>query len=94
MIASEFIIYTMSGEEDTRRRSGAEEEPLLGEPGDAAQREEKGIQFNLVIGKRQCLSLDSVAETLIVLLGTAVIAQAGIWIVCTFRPYILISSVR
>ena len=40
----------MSEEEDTRRRSGAEDEPLLGEPGDAAQKEEKGIQFNLVLG--------------------------------------------
>ena len=41
----------MSDEEDTRRRSGAEDEPLLGEPGDAAQTEEKGLQFNLVIGE-------------------------------------------
>ena len=40
----------MAEEEEVRRRSGAEEEPLLGEPGDAAQKEEKGLQFNLVIG--------------------------------------------
>ncbi|KAI9827134.1 MAG: hypothetical protein M1819_007025 [Sarea resinae] len=38
-----------------------EQEPLLGEPGDASQREGKAIPYNLVI-------------------GTAVIAQAGIWI--------------
>lgn len=29
-----------------------EEEPLLGRPGDASQQEGKGLQFNLVIGKR------------------------------------------
>lgn len=27
-----------------------EDEPLLGRPGDAAQPEDKGLQFNLVIG--------------------------------------------
>ncbi|MCJ1417519.1 hypothetical protein MMC32_003863 [Xylographa parallela] len=42
-------------------RGSEENEPLLGEPGDASQKSEKGIQFNFVI-------------------GTAVIAQAGIWI--------------
>ncbi|MCJ1246725.1 hypothetical protein MMC30_003934 [Trapelia coarctata] len=41
-----------------------EEEPLLGRPGDASQKEDKGIQFNFII-------------------GTAVIAQAGIWIATT-----------
>jgi len=38
-----------------------EDEPLLGGPGDASQKESKGIQFNFII-------------------GTAVIAQLGIWI--------------
>ncbi|KAG7004872.1 hypothetical protein G7Y79_00023g054560 [Physcia stellaris] len=38
-----------------------EDEPLLGRAGDASQQEEKGIQFNFV-------------------LGTAIIAQVGIWI--------------
>ncbi|MCJ1477386.1 hypothetical protein MMC13_006057 [Lambiella insularis] len=46
---------------DPTNDNRGEDEPLLGEPGDATQKNEKGIQFNLVI-------------------GTAVIAQAGIWI--------------
>ncbi|KAI9863730.1 MAG: hypothetical protein M1824_006327 [Vezdaea acicularis] len=41
--------------------AATEDEPLLGGPGDASQRREKGLWFNL-------------------LLGTAVIAQGGIWI--------------
>lgn len=28
-----------------------EDEPLLGEPGDASQKEQKGIQFNFIIGR-------------------------------------------
>ncbi|MCJ1310679.1 hypothetical protein MMC25_004345 [Agyrium rufum] len=50
----------MSDDHD-RADDRAEDEPLLGEPGDAAQKDEKGIQYNFV-------------------LGTAVVAQAGIWV--------------
>ena len=32
-------------------RGGEENEPLLGEPGDASQKSEKGIQFNFIIGR-------------------------------------------
>ena len=32
-------------------RGSEEDEPLLGEPGDASQKSEKGIQFNFIIGK-------------------------------------------
>ena len=42
-------------------RGSEENEPLLGEPGDASQKSEKGIQFNFIIGrledhKKCCLS--------------------------------------
>lgn len=42
-----------------------EQEPLLGRPGDASQKEGKSLAWNLV-------------------LGTGIIAQAGIWIVSLF----------
>lgn len=52
----------MSGEQGERPPNHAGDlEPLLGRPGDATQREDKGLQHNLII-------------------GTAVVAQAGIWI--------------
>ncbi|KAI9882026.1 MAG: hypothetical protein M1823_006250 [Watsoniomyces obsoletus] len=61
-------------------RGRGEQEPLLGRPGDAAQPEGRGIQFNFI-------------------LGTAVIAQAGIWILAAVvwagiftHPLILFSA--
>jgi len=52
----------MSDDHETQRASGAgEQEPLLGRPGDAAQREEEPLYKNFV-------------------LGTAVVAQGGIWL--------------
>jgi len=36
-------------------REVEEDEPLLGGPGDASQKESKGIQFNFIIGR--CLGL-------------------------------------
>ncbi|KAI9808973.1 MAG: hypothetical protein M1827_007095 [Pycnora praestabilis] len=50
-----------------------EDEPLLGRAGDASQQDGKGIQFNLIIGSYRPGS--SYPAT-----GTAIIAQAGIWI--------------
>ena len=57
-----------------------EDEPLLGRAGDASQPEGKGLQFNLVIGKTGSTIFGLLL--LILELGTAIIAQAGIWIVC------------
>lgn len=48
-------------EQDGRPNDAGDQEPLLGEPGDASQRTGKGLQYNFII-------------------GTAVVAQAGIWI--------------
>jgi hypothetical protein len=65
-----------------------EQEPLLGRAGDASQKEGKSIIFNLFMGQSS-VSLEIVLSTSAGLeanlecqhIGTAVLAQAGIWIV-------------
>jgi len=66
-------------EQNPAQQGRGEDEPLLGRAGDASQQDGKGIQFNFVLGTPQprllrCPSLTSST-------GTAIIAQAGIWIV-------------
>lgn len=64
-----------------------EEEPLLGRAGDASQQDGKGIQFNFFLGKPLSLSYQQKIPTITNrTAGTAIIAQAGIWIV---RPSLL-----
>lgn len=53
-----------------------EEEPLLGRPGDATQQPSRGLQFNFLIGWYNTVDRNIADESP----GTAIIAQAGIWI--------------
>ena len=69
-------------EENPATQGRGEDEPLLGRAGDASQQDGKGIQFNFVLGTptvsshtRHALNADPTLP------GTAIIAQAGIWIV-------------
>ena len=67
-------------QENPATQGRGEDEPLLGRAGDASQQEGKGLQFNFVLGK----SLMHGIQLMLTLTapGTAIIAQAGIWIVC------------
>lgn len=38
-------------EQDPAQQGRGEDEPLLGRAGDASQQDEKGLQFNFVLGK-------------------------------------------
>jgi hypothetical protein len=55
------VIFGKPGDmaESERRMPGtSEEEPLLGEPGDATQREGKPLYYNFILGKLQCEELE------------------------------------
>jgi hypothetical protein len=56
-----------------------DDEPLLGHPGDITQKPDEGIYWNLFTGK--CEAFADQYTQLTPDLGTASIAQAGIWIV-------------
>ncbi|KAG8528177.1 uncharacterized protein KY384_007094 [Bacidia gigantensis] len=72
-------------------RTHGEEEPLLGQPGDANQPEGKGLELNFILGEELLMLEDhytaaenereKFTKNSWVYLGTGIIAQAGIWIV-------------
>ena len=69
-------------EENPATQGRGEDEPLLGRAGDASQQDGKGIQFNFVLGKSASHTGHARNGMLTLTLpGTAIIAQAGIWIV-------------
>ncbi len=66
-------------EQNPAQQGRGEDEPLLGRAGDASQQDGKGIQFNFVLGRPQHRPFRNLSLTSPT--GTAIIAQAGIWIV-------------
>lgn len=64
---------------ETRASESRETEPLLGRPGDVTQRSDEGIYRNFFTGERGLCYFKR--PVLISELGTASVAQAGIWIV-------------
>lgn len=65
---------------DDHRQGMGEEEPLLGESGDASQQDGKPLYHNFIIGKL-LWSFVTKQHTLTMNSGTGVVAQAGAWIV-------------
>jgi hypothetical protein len=50
------IMASATGIPEQRVSTSAEDEPLLGRPGDASQQEGQGIQYNFVLGEAYWLS--------------------------------------
>ena len=63
------------------------DEPLLGGPGAVTQKDESGIQYNVLTGEMLCSIIPEWAELTDIATGTAAIAQAGIWVVSALVLY-------